>query len=309
MIHTAEEFLARIRVEPDADAPRLVYADWLDEREPVRPSRYCTMCVDGKVGECDLAGDAYSEFECQSCMGTGKIHGPPDTGNKDRAELIRTQIALHTRKPPGDCDGTFCDGSLVVCPFCRETKRLLKREKEILAVRTTRWRAGPLCTNHVAPDGLSWNQWSGECRRCRGGGDAGGLAAAFYYFDHDQVSPQQKKSVKVRYVRGMKYIDVPLSECLLDARRPSRPVPSVWLLSVVTHHPDVVAVIFSDCTTKLALFTRTPKPVWEETVRFSAVVHLDSLPLECVRGVVGYCTVGWARSFLDVDTSAYEDTK
>lgn len=54
---------------PDDDTPRLVYADWLDEQEPVRMT--CPKCVD-KTGFCwgKVAGCPYCDDNSGSLLDT-----------------------------------------------------------------------------------------------------------------------------------------------------------------------------------------------------------------------------------------------
>ncbi len=105
---TERDLLAAIVAAPDDDTPRLAYADALDEREPVRVA--CPECkgrgkVDPPCDTCDGNGrvaDPDSKYSdgtmdcpdcdtetCPRCDGTGSVL---DTGNADRAELIRAQV-------------------------------------------------------------------------------------------------------------------------------------------------------------------------------------------------------------------------
>ncbi len=59
-------------------------------------------------------------------------------GDRERGEFIRVQVGLARMVPPSDCDGTFCDGSLVVCQNCKEWKSLYRREKELAEMMVPR---------------------------------------------------------------------------------------------------------------------------------------------------------------------------
>jgi uncharacterized protein (TIGR02996 family) len=62
-----------------------------------------------------------------------------ERGECERAEFLRVQIELAKLKPPSECDRTFCDGSLVVCPDCRRWKPLSRRERELLGEHFNEW--------------------------------------------------------------------------------------------------------------------------------------------------------------------------
>jgi uncharacterized protein (TIGR02996 family) len=172
--------LAGILAVPADDLRRLVLADWLDEH-----------------------------------------------GEGERAEFIRVQCEL--AKLPAECDRTFCDGSLVVCPDCRRLKSLRIRERALLqrgrdegwfrfpgrsdnvgygegdtlvwwppgdsrgvreedvvcgdarrgfvaSVRCTlaEW-CGGTCPDCLGVDGLSYETYLTDCRRCRGMGETTGI--------------------------------------------------------------------------------------------------------------------------------------
>lgn len=86
-----DALLRAILAHPEEDTPRLVYADWLDEQPTLNGS--CPKCKgDGIVRglrEKPHAPD-FGWWECQPCRGRGSIS---DTSDRDRAELIRYQIA------------------------------------------------------------------------------------------------------------------------------------------------------------------------------------------------------------------------
>lgn len=125
--------LRAILANPEDDAPRLAYADWLDENGgEIRCPKckglrfgFCSRCS----GEgCSIYGIAANgpcgvEKQCDECNGTGRV----SNGFAERAEFIRVQCELD--KLPTECDRTFCDGQLVVCPDCRKRKQLWKIER------------------------------------------------------------------------------------------------------------------------------------------------------------------------------------
>lgn len=89
--------LAGIIMHPDDDTRRLVYADALDEMEPVRVKCTSGMCgFDAKPGYVKVnSGRNYvygepRERKCNRCDGTGTVL---DTSNAARAAFIRAQVA------------------------------------------------------------------------------------------------------------------------------------------------------------------------------------------------------------------------
>lgn len=90
-MNTLNQLLRAIITNPEADDPRLQYADALEELPSQTTTRKCTMCVDGKQNDCEIGDLHYNEWDCESCLGTGRIV-IPDTINQDRAAFIREQI-------------------------------------------------------------------------------------------------------------------------------------------------------------------------------------------------------------------------
>lgn len=96
-------FLGAIAAQPEDDTPRLVYADWLDERGSRQVT--CPMCEGG------FAPAGWSE--CFRCSGSGTV---ADRGEADRAAFIRWQVA-------GDHVAEFClknhpEWRAAPCPGC-----------------------------------------------------------------------------------------------------------------------------------------------------------------------------------------------
>jgi uncharacterized protein (TIGR02996 family) len=123
MSRSAEDqaFLRAIIAQPDADLPRLVYADWLDE-----------------------------------------------TGDGERAELIRVQIEL------ANCRHTWLPGSETTCHMCGPLSPLRRRAWELMGANNEAWlTALPPATDRTWRRGfveeieLSWPAWVEQARRWR----------------------------------------------------------------------------------------------------------------------------------------------
>lgn len=112
--------LAAILAAPGDDAPRLVYADWLEEH--AGDSR-CAQCIG--VGVVSIM-----QNECPRCHGTGRI----SDGRAERAEFIRVQIELagrgnHDISTPLHGLKRCCDcGPAQICKKC---VGLRQREREL----------------------------------------------------------------------------------------------------------------------------------------------------------------------------------
>lgn len=119
-----QNFLATIRAAPDDDTARLAYADWLDEREPVRvpcPATceegfvYASRKVDGddqwSCSTCGRYSNMYGHTTaeratgcrkpCQTCKGTGTVL---DADARDRAAMIRVQVELSRLRHDNDSE-------------------------------------------------------------------------------------------------------------------------------------------------------------------------------------------------------------
>jgi uncharacterized protein (TIGR02996 family) len=126
MTDEREALLRTIIANPDEDTPRLVYADWLEERAGTVE---CDAC--NGVGQRDIRG--YIEFSggfdkvgrCGVCKGSGRV----SNGFRERAEFIRVQcrIAEINREAMSeeDCEHPACE-------ICKERRQLLLRESVIL---------------------------------------------------------------------------------------------------------------------------------------------------------------------------------
>lgn len=83
MTATADALLRAVLEKPHDDAPRLVYADWLEEN-----ARPCAYCDGGWRTRPGCQPGRLSESRCERCSGTG------EDGRQERADFIETQIAL-----------------------------------------------------------------------------------------------------------------------------------------------------------------------------------------------------------------------
>jgi len=87
------QFLRTICERPDDDAPRMVYADWLDE---FAGEERCEACDgEGKTTR-DNNGNVWVS-ECKTCHGSGYVANH----YAERAEFIRVQIALANSRHGG----------------------------------------------------------------------------------------------------------------------------------------------------------------------------------------------------------------
>ena len=173
---TEAALLAAIRENPGEDAPRLVYADGLEENAGTVACGRCwsgwVMRTDGRMGA----------DQCRDCHGEGRV----SDGRKEWAEFIRVQCELATREPVAAC---LCE-SRELCGECVRTRRLSKRERELWpAVRgafelegVNLWRERCPGSNTATPAVLvrrglpsvvrcTLAEWmGGECGQCQGRG-------------------------------------------------------------------------------------------------------------------------------------------
>ncbi len=216
-----QALLRTIIKNPNADTPRLVYADWLDEH--AEPPRTCAApgCVRGTVYKLGTAYDSTHE-KCPTCHGTGTVS---DT-NTERAEFIRVQCEL-ARTPVLESDYPLCvacggDGLATgppesrPCRKCDSTgkqdhkrykhaRRLLNRERELLAAHGREWARVPWglgdafdafdehgkptphfrrgFVGRVGVPALSWvcERVAAKCKRCDGKGWYSFRGAEFGY--------------------------------------------------------------------------------------------------------------------------------
>lgn len=118
---TDTAFIRAICESPADDAPRLIYADWLEET--------------ARDVECDQPGydDGEPHFQCPTCDGSGVV----SDGRRERAEFIRVQceLALFDR---------WCHNAdfHVQTPRGVNIDELRRRERELLAGNNRRWFHG-----------------------------------------------------------------------------------------------------------------------------------------------------------------------
>lgn len=150
-------FLARILENPDDDSPRLVYADWLQERGGTVP---CGRCA----GEgCTFCGGEDRDYhtacnKCPTCAGYGRL---PDA-IADRAEFIRVQCELAKLERANEAAVGVTVGA--VARGIR-IEALRARERELLEAH---WRAW-------SPDGAFW-----FCKNLREDADVAGRSAVTF---------------------------------------------------------------------------------------------------------------------------------
>ena len=84
-----EALLASILTAPDDDAPRLVYADWLDEHAGDVACGWCEGrgWYDSEPGDGEMSCYA---CPCYTCRSTGRV----SNGHAERAEFVRVQCEL-----------------------------------------------------------------------------------------------------------------------------------------------------------------------------------------------------------------------
>ncbi len=117
--------LQSILDDPAADAPRLVYADWLEEYGGDVP---CGRC------EREVVGHLY-RLNCPDCHGTGRV----SDGRRERAEFIRVQVELARLMPTGKC--SKCKSYGGPCDTCEfgPIDALSRRERELSRGITDVW--------------------------------------------------------------------------------------------------------------------------------------------------------------------------
>lgn len=84
-----DRLLAAIRENPGEDAPRLVWADWLEENARTAACEACKGC--GKIG-IGNNGNPYMTT-CDECHGTGRV----SDGRAELAAFVRVQCELAAR--------------------------------------------------------------------------------------------------------------------------------------------------------------------------------------------------------------------
>jgi uncharacterized protein (TIGR02996 family) len=146
---TESDFAAAIRAAPEDNAPRLAYADWLDEHagEVECPRARCTAEFDG------------AQDWCPFCAGKGHV---PD-GRHARAEFIRVQIELagllaeveKWAKTPSDQPGGSKEDGGAAGAALADAQTLQRRERELFVSRGCDWFLSPLLTAVRLPSSSS----------------------------------------------------------------------------------------------------------------------------------------------------------
>lgn len=168
---TESALLAAVRANPGEDAPRLVYADWLEENAGTVA---CGACKgEGKIGVGNN-GNPYMA-KCDECNGSACV----SDGRAELAEFVRVQVELAVEH--SDC-GTKGYG-----PCGKRCEELRTRERE-LAVEIDSafgelplyWTTDqiPLAKGIIVRRGLpavvrcTLAEWmGGECQNCGGFGE------------------------------------------------------------------------------------------------------------------------------------------
>lgn len=166
---TGELLYAAILAQPDDDTARLVYADYLDGLDMVRVTCPVPTCGNPAKG-----WDGF--YRCRTCHGTGTVI---DTSNRDRAELIRSQVWLWANPSCDGCTGPEWQQGKP-CSECDHRERLRERCRELLAANRERWERVPCvkCDHgwvSTADTGRETRLHERRCEVCHGSGDAGGL--------------------------------------------------------------------------------------------------------------------------------------
>lgn len=150
--------LAAVLAAPGDDAPRLVYADWLEEHAVYGP---CERCRGGtKVNPKDgfhydrtqNRFDFDPKAKCSACSGAGSV----SDGRKERAEFIRVQCELATQGVPGRQPQASPEND-------RRQDLLQAREQELLEDHGNRWaRELANLVNFMAPITGNELHWMGQ---------------------------------------------------------------------------------------------------------------------------------------------------
>jgi uncharacterized protein (TIGR02996 family) len=242
---TGLALLAGIAAEPDEDAPRLVYADYLDEHgdhdraefirvqcEAERCRRGDPQCTSGSASWCPVCGDC----TCAS---------PEDSKSDAGCPLHCPLTSAH------DLIGhaSYLDAKAGV----------------ILAANETQWRAGPRCEGcdgkgeYVTPTNKNplFRTMTVRCLCCDGTGDAGGLLRRFAYpkSPNEHAEFNRPEPVRVAFRRGFPHrVTCPR---LADALQPVEVSDftdrgeviehdyeaTPWLAAVLAAHPTVREVV------------------------------------------------------------------
>lgn len=190
MTTDGQHLLAAIHADPEADDPRLQYADWLDETDPgervtcekCKGTRWHTTRT--RAAEMDADEYGTSTYACPACDGTGTVR---DERQARRAELIRLQCRAADLKRDGHGPGCNRVNNVnrkpraggqgwLACSKCLDLQCDEDRSGELLAARGAEWSrvACPACKGNGWSDGHRRDLPEPEyrCDECDGTGDA-----------------------------------------------------------------------------------------------------------------------------------------
>lgn len=245
--------LAAMRAEPDEDAVRLAWADFLDEQAGRETPRGQLIRVQVELAGIKSRGLEWSERH-ERWRDTKNNKYPAMTADLVHAAESRT------------------------------------RESALIAEHGDAWRRSAWCEEckgkgrvNLGPAKMSMGKQVFQavgceinCPKCFGG-DAGGLLRKLQYAQQQHVPDWKPELVRVRYSRGLKVVEVPtLADCVHRpevkcpdcdnitewANKDFPPhkgcmtcgnhgvvegelEPTPWLLAVVRHHPDIESVMIS----------------------------------------------------------------
>jgi uncharacterized protein (TIGR02996 family) len=229
----ADAFMRAILDAPDDDAPRLIYADALEERAGTVT---CPACK-GKGWRPLRTADA--EYQCDRCSGSGRV---PDA---DLSEFIRVQCAKAAIPATYQtCDCLIIgDRTAKRCQWCA----LRVRERALLSARGEEWEAparavlgprrwanapgraaGGECVDYgflrgfigrVELPGTAW--WGSECPGLRYDGWTRTCAG--------RSCPDCHGSGRVNAIGPAICAAAPVCEVVLSGKEPSQGISGVWL--------------------------------------------------------------------------------
>jgi uncharacterized protein (TIGR02996 family) len=153
---TEADLLREILACPDDDAPRLAYADRLDE---LAGRVECGRCQRDEPGWRLGIGGEPPRVQCHVCQGTGSV----SDGSAERAAFIRCQIELATMHCTRHLHSSPCrhlgpggaGGPLELCESLRRRERVLLESATGRGYHCWEWM-GQAVKDHVVPDGAYW---------------------------------------------------------------------------------------------------------------------------------------------------------
>lgn len=119
-------FIAAVKADPSDDAPRLIYADWLEERVSYVPCPDCNG--EGFFGGVRMESLTTYTRDCPRCTKTGRV----SNGFAERAKLIRVQIELAKLNDPvawEECKHPGRECKNPACPLVAQHARYKEARK------------------------------------------------------------------------------------------------------------------------------------------------------------------------------------